>query len=80
MHRRDHTMKAPAEIWAVALAVLGVSLEVTILFAHGASEATRHDVHGAAFGLIMGAVGAFKGYSASKDSPAPEVNSKAGNE
>jgi len=42
---------------------MGVCLETTLLFAPGASEATRHDVSLAAFCLISGAIGAFKGHS-----------------
>ncbi len=63
-------MNIPQPLWAVTLAALGVGLELAILFIPGASEATRHDVSIAAFGLISGAIGAFTGH-ASATAPEP---------
>jgi hypothetical protein len=78
-------VKLPEPFWAVVLAALGVGLEMAILFVPGASDAVRHDVATAAFGLITGAVGAFSGRAGSATttttttSPTGEVISKAGN-
>lgn len=71
----------PQPFWAVLLALLGVLLELALLFVPGATEATRHDVAMAAFGLISGAVGAFKATSSTTSSvttPAATVTSTTG--